>query len=101
MLYKDYLKTDYWKQRRQEFKSKTWNRCFICRAKNVQFDVHHKRYSRDGDSVLFKEQHTDLRLLCRRCHTAIHKMGLEKDLAGNQVKRRHIRDIILGTVAKG
>lgn len=101
MKYKDYLQTKYWKERRKEFKSKTWQRCFICRNKNCQFDVHHKRYERNGKSILFNEKHTDFRLLCRRCHTAIHVMKLEKQLESNLLKRRHIRDIILGRLAKG
>lgn len=93
MNYKDYLKSDYWKKRRLEFKSKTHLRCYLCRSKeNLQ--VHHKRYTRNGKSILFKEKHTDFRLLCKQCHSAVHKLGLMETLAKNLMPRRKIRDLI-------
>ena len=95
MKYQDYLYSEHWTKRKIEFKSKTHNRCFICRVKNIPFDVHHKRYYRDGQSILFSEKHTDLRLLCRRCHTTLHRLSLDKDFASNKIKRRTLRDIIL------
>ena len=95
MNYKNYLKTEHWKEIRLKFKSKTWNRCYICRNKDDILDVHHKRYQRGGKSILFEEKHTDLRLLCRKCHTKIHKFGLEKILAGNLMRRRELRDLLL------
>lgn len=93
MNYTNYLQSDYWKGRRKEFRDKTWNRCYICRAKG-KLETHHKRYSKDGQSILFKERHVDLRLLCRKCHQGIHDLKLEKQLAGNLLKRREIRDLI-------
>ena len=94
MNYNEYLKSDYWKRRRTEFKSKTWRRCYICHAK-TDLQVHHKRYKRNGKSILFKEEHRDFRLLCGRCHSAVHRLRLEKVLASNLMKRRDLRDLII------
>ena len=54
------------------------------------YDIHHKRYNR------FNENYTDLRRLCRPCHTAVHKMGLEEHLSNSKTKRRDLRDMIYG-----
>lgn len=93
MDYKSYLQSNYWINRRKKFKNKTHNRCFICRSKS-NLQVHHKRYSVNGKSILFKEKHTDLRLLCRDCHSKIHKYNLEKIFASGLVKRRVLRDFL-------
>ena len=95
MLYRDYLKTDYWKERRAEFKKHTKNRCWLCHSRD-NLQVHHKRYERKGRSILFQERHADLRLLCGRCHKQIHDKGLMKIFAQGCLKRKMIRDFILG-----
>lgn len=92
--YQDYLNSEHWSKRRLKFISKTHKRCFICRGKD-NLQVHHKRYYRYGESILFRERHTDLRLLCGRCHTFIHKHGYVKKLASNKIRRKDLRDIIL------
>lgn len=89
MNYKDYLRSDHWKKRRQRFIKNTHKRCFICRAKNVVFHVHHKRYTNLGN-----EKHNDLRLLCEKCHNTVHKHHLEEYLVNGTVKRRILRDWI-------
>ena len=95
MSYREYLQSEYWRTRRQEFKSNTWLRCFICRNKEAKFNVHHKRYvDKIGASVLFKEKHTDLRLLCESCHHKIHKYHLEDYLRNNKVRRVVLRDLL-------
>jgi aspartate oxidase len=86
MEYGKYLQTEHWKKRRKEFRNKTWNRCFICRNKEG-LQVHHKRYNN-----LFKEKHTDLRLLCDDCHRKIHKYKLIDILRTMSVKRVILRD---------
>ncbi len=93
MSYQDYLNSDYWKKRRVEFKSKTHKRCYICHAKE-SLQVHHKRYVREGKSILFHERHQDFRLLCSDCHRKIHQYGYMEKLAKNQIKRRELRDIL-------
>lgn len=94
MNYNEYLKTKHWRETRNKFKSKTWNRCFICRNKDSVLDVHHKRYKRYGSSILFNEKHNDLRLLCRDCHIKIHRFCLEEILAKNIIKRTKLRDLL-------
>lgn len=91
--YSEYLKSEYWRKRRAKFISKTWKRCFICRAtKSLQ--VHHKRYYRNGKSILFNERHTDLRLICKSCHTFIHENGYVQTLSANRIKRLELLKII-------
>lgn len=99
MKYQDYLKSEYWKKRRAEFKSKTHNRCYICHSKE-KLHVHHKRYKRNGESILFKERHTDFRLLCSECHRKIHKYKLEEILAGNQSKAASVEGLDEGIKVK-
>lgn len=93
MKYSEYLQTTYWKQRRETFRQKTHNRCYICRAKNTELHTHHKRYTRNGRSILFNELHTDFRLLCKNCHYKLHKYKLEKCLI-NGTKRTLLRDTL-------
>lgn len=88
MNYQAYLKSDYWKARSAAFKKRTHQRCFICHKTDVQFNVHHKRYTRKGKSILFRERHTDLRLLCDICHMLIHAYNLEEILAKMLFKRK-------------
>ena len=88
MSYNNYLKSNYWKKRREEFKIKTWGRCFICHSRK-KLNVHHKRYNSLG-----KEKHTDLRLLCEECQHKIHKYKLERMFASNLIKRRILRDYL-------
>ena len=95
MNYDNYLQGQWWRDRRKTFISKTWKRCFICRARDQKFNVHHKRYTDEKGSILNREKHTDLRLLCEPCHKAIHELSLEHHLAHNTMKRRAIRDLIL------
>lgn len=95
MSYQDYLQSDWWKERKAKFKAKTHIRCFICRTKDRPLHVHHKRYRRkDGSSVLFNEDHRDLRLLCDRCHETLHRLGLEDYFTRNQIKRRVLRNLL-------
>lgn len=93
--YTKYLNSDYWKKRKVEFKSKTYKRCFVCRSKE-NLHVHHKRYWDKNGSILFREKHTDLRLLCKTCHFYIHSNNLEKLFASNKIKRKKLRDEIKG-----
>lgn len=87
MKYNSYLKSEYWIERKEEFKESTYQRCFICRKKHAKFNVHHKRYKRKGRSILFHERDTDFRLLCGDCHKKIHQYNLEKVLCQMPVKR--------------
>lgn len=66
--YADYLNSADWKRRSGEYRAKR-KKCAICKAKKRTkgFDVHHVHYR-----TLGYETYEDLRLVCRRCHIAIH-----------------------------
>lgn len=87
MTYREYLNTDYWKERSAAFKKTTKQRCFVCRKDHSRFNVHHKRYERRGKSIWFRERDTDLRLLCGTCHKTIHEYRLEEVLTKMLFKR--------------
>lgn len=99
MNYKEYLQSDYWKQRRLKFISKTHHRCYLCRVKD-NLQVHHKRYKRNNKSILFNERHHDFRLLCGRCHNSLHKLGLMWHLNSGKIKRKVTLQLILDNEAK-
>jgi 5-methylcytosine-specific restriction endonuclease McrA len=99
MEYKEYLKTEHWKEIRSKKKIKK-HHCAICGSKeNLQ--VHHLNYD-----CLWKETTEDLRVLCNKCHELAHKLepiirkqdrdsGLTyKDLS-NQKKFQSIRRAVL------
>lgn len=67
--YSEYLKTEWWRQRR--LKALTWaeHRCQVCNADN-RLEVHHRTYERLGH-----ERDADLVVLCRDCHGLFHDNG--------------------------
>lgn len=66
--YKDYLKTDHWKNIKKRYrKSKLIQNCYICGSQN-NLNLHHKSYKRIG-----KERLNDLIPLCRECHYFTHQ----------------------------
>lgn len=73
MLYKDYLKSDDWKNKRTEkikkFKYKWWPRCSIC-STDKTLEVHHLIYEKD----LTENKQESLRILCRLCHQTTHDL---------------------------
>jgi hypothetical protein len=71
MEYKDYLKTDHWKE--ISSKKKKNGKCGICGSKE-NLNVHHIKYTNKGESVLFNETHGVLRILCEDCHHMWHRI---------------------------
>ena len=67
MTYKDYLKSNDWKNKRKTKRAKR-NRCAIC-ASTELLDVHHLNYK-----DLYSVEQSDLRVLCRRCHFLAHDL---------------------------
>lgn len=63
MDYREYLKTDWWRQVRLEVIRAAGKRCQRCSATGVTLDVHHLTYVRRG-----AERLEDLQALCRPCH---------------------------------
>lgn len=68
MSYRDYLKSDDWKQKRATKRSKN-NNCAICNSTEDILDTHHLNYRN-----LFDVKQSDLRVLCRRCHFLAHDL---------------------------
>ncbi len=65
--YKEYLLTDYWKNRREEWIAKAAGACQLCNASDNVLNVHHRRYDRRGH-----EMDSDVIVLCRNCHAKHH-----------------------------
>ena len=65
-----YLFTDHWKRTAAEARVRAGHRCDRCGARGSYraLDVHHVSYAH-----LWREYPVDLQVLCRACHTKIHK----------------------------
>jgi 5-methylcytosine-specific restriction endonuclease McrA len=67
-LYRNfYLRSRHWKQFRAGVLGRDRYRCRNCGGTGK--DVHHLRYYRDGRSILWREEKSDCKVLCRKCHT--------------------------------
>jgi hypothetical protein len=65
--YKEYLKSDYWKDIKQQVHKMDNNKCIICESEN-NLCVHHTTYDYLGNERL------DLLVtLCKKCHYKYHK----------------------------
>ena len=82
--YKEYLKSDYWKNvRKQKIEKRIFKKdkgCQICSKKNVLFNIHHRRYNLKRKSLLFNEQKKYLMVLCADCHKSYHLIFGNKPL---------------------
>lgn len=96
MQYNQYLQTAHWKSKRLE-KLEDKSVCQICKSTS-NINIHHKRYTYDGKSILFNERKEDLVTLCSSCHRLLHKyFGIEVHKLNKKICR--IRRLIeLGTV---
>lgn len=66
--YKEYLKTDHWKKIKKQYKDSDLPQyCLVC--ENPKYELHHRSYDRIGAELL-----TDLISLCRKHHSATHKL---------------------------
>ena len=65
-----YLKTDHWSKTRSEARDRAGNRCQVCNAGDCENHVHHRTYENLG-----REEHSDLIVLCKECHTMFHENG--------------------------
>ncbi len=75
--YQQYLKTDHWKMKREEFFLKVASkRCHVCFAES-KLNVHHRTYKRLG-----KELDSDLIVFCQDCHHALHAIAKRLDANG-------------------
>lgn len=70
MPYAEYLKTEHWKQVRQDALERADHHCQLCNS-TTYLNVHHNTYDRRGC-----EEPRDLVVLCRSCHAKFHnKLG--------------------------
>jgi len=65
--YKKYLKSDYWKEIKNQVLERDDNRCRLCNSKN-DLQVHHRTYNN-----LENERLEELTTLCKKCHYITHK----------------------------
>lgn len=65
--YKEYLETEWWRERRKKTLDYYGGRCAVCNSAGL-VDVHHRTYERLG-----QELDSDLIVLCRECHSRFHK----------------------------
>lgn len=65
-----YLRTEHWRKVSAEARARANHRCERCGARGSYkaLDVHHVSYAH-----LWREYPVDLQVLCRACHTKIHK----------------------------
>lgn len=67
--YKAYLKTKHWKELRLAIVAERGRKCSVHNCDSgLPIQAHHTTYERVGH-----ENHQDITLLCRRCHSAEHK----------------------------
>lgn len=66
--YEMYLKTEHWKNKRDEAIRHADGRCQLCNAKH-KLNVHHRTYDNLGN-----EPTSDLTVLCRQCHAKFHNV---------------------------
>lgn len=69
MRYKDYIKSEHWRLRKQEYLNTHPKKCVICGISN-SLHLHHKTYKR-----LFNELDSDLMLVCSIHHAEIHSIA--------------------------
>lgn len=68
--YKDYLKTEHWKNIKMKMKNSKYKyMCYSCKSK-TKLQLHHKSYKRVGNEKL-----TDLIWLCEDCHKKTHEIN--------------------------
>ena len=85
--YHDYLKSDLWKEKREQALCAAGNKCQVCNSPN-KINVHHREYPKNwGD-----EPQSFLTVLCDRCHRLFHKGPRKKTVKNPRKGRRRNRD---------
>lgn len=67
--YNKYLRSDYWKEIKNQVLERDDNRCRLCNLKE-KLHVHHRTYNN-----LNNEKLEELITLCKKCHYIIHKIN--------------------------
>jgi 5-methylcytosine-specific restriction endonuclease McrA len=81
-----YLRSDHWKRVRREALERAGNKCQRCSASGP-LDVHHRTYKRLGG-----ELPSDLQVLCRTCHDAVHAFKAAKKAAAKRKRSNAEKD---------
>jgi len=70
---RSFSNSEYWKEVRQKIIARD-RKCVVC-GSQLYLEVHHKKYIKNGVSIVGKElDHLDcLELLCSECHKQKHK----------------------------
>ena len=68
--YLKYLDSVEWANIKIDFKQYKGNKCELCNS-TKKLHIHHKTYKR-----LFKEEYSDLMLVCEVCHNKIHSIAV-------------------------
>ena len=75
MNYQEYLKTEHWKKLRAKKRKRKKKRvCAIC-GYDKNLETHHLAYKN-----LYDVKSSDLRVLCRGCHSLVHLLMKEKKI---------------------
>lgn len=84
--YKEYLKTDHWKKKREETFIKQGRKCRICGSEK-ELHIHHRSYRYKGESTLFKEINASLLVICKDCHFLWHELQGHKRIPFPRLRR--------------
>lgn len=68
--YERYLESDRWKQIAKEARARAKYKCQLCGEKDQPLHVHHNTYEHIYREADYPE---DLVVLCKDCHTFVHK----------------------------
>ena len=74
MNYRQYLKSDTWRQKAKQTVKQAGYKCALCSGV-IGLQVHHRTYKRLG-----RELPEDLIVLCRACHERHHQIKSEEDM---------------------
>jgi len=87
-MYKDYLKTRWWKETKGYLRFIKKKRCYVCRSKKF-LDVHHLHYR-----TLGYEDGSELVYLCRKHHKKLHFYTGEKRTPDTLKDEMEMREIL-------
>jgi len=78
--YREYLRSEAWRNKRIEVLKKHGSNCRIC-GSPYRIEIHHKRYTKRGESILGNESTSDLLSICHDCHMLWHrKQGFRRKI---------------------
>lgn len=79
--YREFLRSDYWKDLRKRKLQEVGNKCELCGRKD-SLQVHHLNYETVG-----REELSDLKVVCADCHKYIHK--IERPCTTKKIRYRN------------